>query len=468
MGADSFDEVVEQLANPREPVCVTAAAGCGKTTAIVRAVAKSEGKQLILTHTNAGVAALRSNLRKYSVPESKYRVETIASWFFKYAIAYPSMSGLTNARPTSDEWKEVYTATKDLFGYRFVRNVLQASYTGVFVDEYQDCEKQQHKIILKICEYLPVRVLGDPLQTIFRFNNNQPVDWGTDVLSRFTPLPELVIPYRWQKSGANQELGNCLRDIRIKLQNSEPVDLTVYPSITWICWSEEQEIQSCKDAVKNKKGTIAGIHQWRKNGYITASNLEGRYQSVEEMDCGDLMECVKKIEKYRNNSKFTGIASEIKNLVLKVCGNRSPFKEGDLQTSLTQLESGDISAIVEIIDKVMGNPSKQVYRGELINEMKRTVHEFATGTYSSFDEAAYAARYRTRINGRNLDNQIISSTLLIKGLEFDHAIVLNADQLQNAENFYVAITRASKSLTILSAKPIVSYKQIDVADTHVQ
>ncbi|MCZ2128425.1 MAG: UvrD-helicase domain-containing protein [Anaerolineales bacterium] len=467
MGDDIFDEVVERLTHSKEPICVAAAAGCGKTTAIVRAVAKAEGKQLILTHTNAGVAALRSSLRNNSVSESKYRVETIASWLFKYSIAYPSMSGLSNARPTKDAWKEVYTATNKLFKHPFIEDILQASYTGVFVDEYQDCEKQQHEIILKICAYLPVRVLGDPLQAIFRFNDNQPVDWETDVLPHFTPLHELEIPYRWQKAGANQKLGNSLIDIRGRLQKDEPVDLTAYPSITWIRWSKEQEIQSCRDAPRNKKETIAGIHQWRNDGHSTAKSLGGEFQSIEEMDCGDLMECAKKIDKRRDDSNFVGVASEIRNLIMTGCGNRLPFQDENLQASLTRLGQGDTSMIIEILDKVMEDPNMQVYRNELFSEMKRTQHEFATERYSSFEEAAYAARYKTRIYGRSLDKQIISTTLLIKGLEFDHAIVLNANKLQNAENFYVAVTRASKSLTVLSEEPIIGYKKSEIADATV-
>jgi len=467
MGDDTFDEVVERLAYSKGPVCVTAAAGCGKTTAIVRAVAKAEGRQLILTHTNAGVAALRSSLRNNSVNESKYRVETIASWLLKYSVAYPAMSNLENMRPTGSEWGKVYAAAENLFEYPFIQDVLQASYAGVFVDEYQDCDKQHHKIILKICDYLPVRVLGDPLQTIFRFKDNQPVDWRTDVLSHFTPLSELEIPYRWRTENANQELGDSLADIRIKLRNDEPIDLAAYPSIEWLCWSEEQEIQSCQDASRTKKGTITGIHQWQGEGHSTASKLGGKFQCIEEMDCRDLMECVKKIDEHKDNKSFGGVVSEIKNLIMKGCGNRSPFQDENLQAGFILLEQGNTSAIIDILDKVMGNSSMQVYRNELFTEMKRTLQEFATEKHPSLEEAAYTARHKTRVHGRKLDNRIISTTLLIKGLEFDHAIVLNGDKLQNVENFYVAITRASKNLTVLSADPIVSYKQSGTIDTFV-
>jgi DNA helicase-2/ATP-dependent DNA helicase PcrA len=118
--SDNFSAVVGQLANAKKPVCVTAAAGCGKTEAIVRAVALVEGKQLILTHTNAGVAALRTRLRKYAIPESNYRVDTIDSWLLKYAAAYVSMSGLENIHPQGDDWGNVRTATSRLLGYPFI------------------------------------------------------------------------------------------------------------------------------------------------------------------------------------------------------------------------------------------------------------------------------------------------------------------------------------------------------------
>jgi len=111
------------------------------------------------------------------------------------------------------------------------------------------------------------------------------------------------------------------------------------------------------------------------------------------------------------------------------------------------------------MDTIIRDRNMQVYRCELLTEMKRAAQEFATGNYTSFVEAAYAARYKTRVNGRKPEVRIISRTLLIKGLEFDHALILNADKLQNRENFYVAITRGSKSLTVLSSSPAIHYSQ---------
>lgn len=461
--SNPFEEVVEQLAKATESVSVTAAAGCGKTEAIVRAVALSEGKQLILTHTNAGVAALRSRLRRYSVPVSKYRVETIASWLLKYAIAYPSMSRLTNPRPQGEAWKEVYPAVRELFNYPFIRDVLKASYAGVFVDEYQDCTQQQHEIALMISEFLPVRVLGDPLQGIFGFQDDPLVKWE-DMQGRFKPLPDLIIPYRWKKStknpNANTLLGEQLAEIRIKLLAGEPINLGDYSAIEWLEWSEEQESAVCK-AVEKRVGTIAGIHKWPEDAHKTARRMGGTYQSIEEMDCRDLMKVSRQIDEDRDKGDYQALANRIKNFVLNSCANRNPFGNRAFQKEFAELEQGDLSVISRIIKAVMDDRDMQVYRRELLTEMARSAQEFASGNYDSFEEAAYAARYRTRVNGRRPENRIISRTLLIKGLEFDHAVVLNADELENRENFYVAITRGLQSLTILStSKEIDRYARL--------
>ena len=54
-------------------------------------------------------------------------------------------------------------------------------------------------------------------------------------------------------------------------------------------------------------------------------------------------------------------------------------------------------------------------------------------------------RYMGRPVGRR---RLIGTTLLVKGLEFDHAIVFDAASLSRKE-LYVALTRGARSLTII-------------------
>ena len=80
-----------------------AAAGCGKTEEITKGVALStNGRQLVLTHTHAGVRSLRNRFRALGVPSSQYHLGTIAGWALRCAVSYPSHSGITDLTPTGD------------------------------------------------------------------------------------------------------------------------------------------------------------------------------------------------------------------------------------------------------------------------------------------------------------------------------------------------------------------------------
>lgn len=74
---------------------ITAPAGCGKTQLIAETlIAHRQSKPiLVLTHTNAGVAALRARLRRAGVPNSAYRVSTIDGFSMRLIAKFPARSG---------------------------------------------------------------------------------------------------------------------------------------------------------------------------------------------------------------------------------------------------------------------------------------------------------------------------------------------------------------------------------------
>jgi DNA helicase-2/ATP-dependent DNA helicase PcrA len=64
-------------------------------------------------------------------------------------------------------------------------------------------------------------------------------------------------------------------------------------------------------------------------------------------------------------------------------------------------------------------------------------------------------REQSRLIGRPLAKRSVGSTLLLKGLEADISVILNAEAL-NARNLYVAMTRGSSSVVICSSSPILN------------
>jgi hypothetical protein len=74
---------------------VTAPAGCGKTHLIAKALPHhSEPKPiLVLTHTNAGVVALRGRFDREGVFGKTYRLCTIDGWAMRLISTFPQRSG---------------------------------------------------------------------------------------------------------------------------------------------------------------------------------------------------------------------------------------------------------------------------------------------------------------------------------------------------------------------------------------
>jgi DNA helicase-2/ATP-dependent DNA helicase PcrA len=72
----------------------------------------------------------------------------------------------------------------------------------------------------------------------------------------------------------------------------------------------------------------------------------------------------------------------------------------------------------------------------------------------SFHDAAVTVREQARALGRPLPRRAVGSTLLLKGLEADVSVILNAADL-NRQNLYVAMTRGSRRLLICSKSQLL-------------
>src|SRR5690242_20210433 len=124
---------------------VTAPAGCGKTHLIAQALNRHKDDKpiLVLTHTNAGVAALRSRLDKAGISPRSYRLSTIDGWAMRLIATFPIRSGhdseiLTLAKP-KQHYPKIREAARSLLKAGHISDVLHATYARLIVDEYQDC-----------------------------------------------------------------------------------------------------------------------------------------------------------------------------------------------------------------------------------------------------------------------------------------------------------------------------------------
>lgn len=456
---------------------VIAPAGCGKTELIAQTVRDAQAERvLVLTHTHAGVKALRDRLLRLGVNRRAVQVDTIAGWCLRYASSYPSGSGLVSTEPVKGEWENVYDAANVLLRTRAIRSVVEASYSAVYVDEYQDCTPRQHEVVKLLADILPCRVLGDPLQGIFGFAGGT-LSWASDVESAFPRLGELSTPWRW--SGKNEALGKWLLSIRPPLIDGAPIDLSKGPTY-WAASTAENQRKVMSRLARGTSQVVA-VRKWPKDAHEFARNLGGLVTSMEEMDCNDLLgfaEVLDRVIGTRRALAVVGFAADCMTTVSSTLGSAldclrqgkvpSPSrykKNTDIVEALVALTSDDdpirVRVAMQRIEKMKG---AKLFRRELWTEAKRTVLEIEHGRFPSYRQAAWTLRNRLRYSGRALERRIVSRTLLIKGLEFEHALILRGDEFEDrhrpgdgAKHFYVAATRGAVSLSVLSPQPQLQF-----------
>jgi DNA helicase-2/ATP-dependent DNA helicase PcrA len=459
---------------------VVAPAGCGKTELIARTVKTlTGGCALVLTHTHAGVKALRDRLKQLGVKRERVHVETIAGWCHRYSRAYPAGAGNPPPEPEGAEWSEVYRGAALLIRETSaIRAVVAASYSRAFIDEYQDCTDLQHEFACALADVVPCCVLGDPLQGIFGFAGGD-LSWREDVGSKFPPLGELDVPWRWKAK--NERLGEWLLDARCRLIAGDAIDLSAAPLRRMVCSPSSQRSEAFR--LMKESGQVVAISKWPRDAHDFARHLAGAYPSMEEIDCKDLLSFARDIDGLAGTRRATRILdfasecmTEVSSELATIRGALEDERFPDPQrlrkhktvaeALIAASNNEDSGAVLSALRRIEEVPGVRIFRSELWLEAARTLIEFERGGHKSRHGAAWAIRNRVRARGRALGPRLASRTLLIKGLEFDHALVLNADAFEDArrpgdgaKHFYVAITRAARTLAVLSARDTVRFSK---------
>lgn len=462
---------------------VVAPAGYGKTYLIAESTARSTGRQLILTHTYAGVNALRRKMRTLGVSDRLYRIDTIASWILRLSLSYSGTSGWNEERPANNtRWNALYEACSGLLDHAFIRRIVRASYDGLYVDEYQDCSIAQHGIVLKLARDLPSRVLGDPLQGIFDFEGQSPVDWARDVEGNFECLGVLDVPHRWIQAGAG-ELGSWLQSVRRRIELGQSIDLNAGrpAAVTFKHANADPQalIRSqgnvCRFFQCERDHTVIAIHggsqEYKAKCHKLSQNLGGRFSSIEEVEGKALFSFIRKLERAQTGAaRLKEVVAFAKQCMTAVTQNlpaatrRGEYMNIRANTRNVEaahwanayLASPDSSAILGLLLALKEIPDVNVVRADLFYRALGVLNKAVLHPALSLVEAADKYHGEFRHKGRPVGRRrLIGTTLLVKGLEFDHAIVLDATSLSKKE-LYVALTRGARSLTIVSTSPVLS------------
>jgi DNA helicase-2/ATP-dependent DNA helicase PcrA len=398
-------------------------------------------------------------------------LDTIAGFALRYASSFPGTSGGILETFGRQNWLDVYRGACAVLSTDFGVTIIRASYSGVYVDEYQDCISTQHQLVVKLANIIPCRVLGDPLQAVFEFQGTSIVNWDADVFSTFERLPDLSIPWRWKDS--NPQLAQWLSQVRQSLESQRQVDLSTAPSsVYWVPKTPDNQRRICYDAMKRNQGITVAIHKWPNEAHAFARQLNGAFVSMEEVECRDLLEWADTLENTAAGPALclsliefaadcvTAVSSQLASVRRKI--EQVDFSKGRLQrhadilAELSKLNTvKEWTNILNILDKIRSVPEAVVFRPELWGDMRKAIEQRSSEPKSNLRELAWQIRDVGRTLGRSLRRRCVSRTLLVKGLEFEHCIILNADALTTKE-LYVALTRARDSVTVLSESQLLT------------
>lgn len=455
-----------------ERACLVAPAGYGKTHAIIECLKISACRQLILTHTHAGVSSLKSKIEDAGIPSARYELLTILAFAQRLAVAYTRPEYVPTPTVRNSEYFHwTLSRAKELLDCKIIGDIISVSYGGIIVDEYQDCTIAQHELIMKIATKLPLHVLGDPMQGIFCFEQNPPlVDFEAD-LSCFQRY-RLTMPYRWLKT--NPRLGQEIAELREQLSRGSQLDYSHFQEIKHVnlTYSDYKKcfIGLCASLRKEGPTVVIVSNSRNKEARRKVARLfGGRCSIVEAIDDWEFYELAQQVDgltQANAKSSFCTIAGK---LFFRSSVNEWITTSG-LKNKKDEAKRNVSRPLSAALDRMEENPSAKTFLEclhllsklpgvTLLNHEKffslSAALQGACQTGASVIDAMVKERDMVRGMGRRITRFAVGTTLLIKGLEFDNVIIVNAgykfdlQSLLGRRNFYVAISRARKKLHII-------------------
>lgn len=461
------------------PASVEMPAGCGKThllSATARHIVEGGGRVLVLTHTNAGVSAINTRLKRFGITKG-VQVLTITSFAFRLARAYPDLGHMQVPKVMVPAHSNAYIeAATRVASRKHIQAVLAASFTHLLVDEYQDCNETHHAFVSAVRAAVPATgILGDPLQAIFGFNDRL-ADWAA-VLAEYPPHPTTIKPHRW--SGHNEKLGEWILAIRPlmvpgRVVNWNNIALPVGVTFQNIAGNQRGVTQAAFTPYPEDE-TVLIIAAWPNTARTIAGTLNGTFTVLEEVAGRFMAERLGGLFATDPSAYALWLFDLTKSChcghgVLDTGTLRNRYANG--QTAGDLLESGasnragaelaigafdvvvsdpTLSNLAAAMDVIPASSALRLHSHEAWYDIQTSIRGAAARGNDAgvLHEELAKAREVLRYAGRRQRKRIISRTLLVKGLEYDHVIVADVGDHAKVNDLYVALSRARKSITIL-------------------
>jgi len=493
--------VAAALRSDQALVVVEAPAGCGKTHQAAEyahwlASRPTGGQTLILTHTHAACDVFRS---RTATLHRRVHITTIDGLVAQVGGAYHLALGLPSdtagwVRAQGDTGFELLAdkVGRLLASSKVVTSALVGRYSIVVCDEHQDANAAQHDIVMRLhAAGAKVRIFADPMQSIYvrgvKARAEHAQRWR-ELCGKADRVEELDFPHRW--ADGSPELGQWILRARLALKAGRPIDVrTERPAGLFVHWAdnlaaarrggvafETQIIRPVRKMIgaaaslmilAGQNDTVRGVSAflgrsvpiWEghtRDGLpsLVAACIAGRGNPV--AIAGAFTDFVQLVCKGFSDSAF---ADFLRAEVAAGAVKQRTRKPAQLQAlARLILASPDHVGVAQALELLVALKDGDAQFADVEIDLRREFREAMR--LATFADPASGlieiTRRRTAVRS-NMPSKFISTVHKAKGLEADHVLLLPCDKAHfgDAEEkrclLYVALSRAKKSLTVVTA-----------------
>jgi hypothetical protein len=281
------------------------------------------------------------------------------------------------------------------------------------------------------------------MQAIFGFGSNDLAKWDEQVCAYFPLADELNMLWRWINAGA-EPLGHWLLEVRQKLLRGEPIDLRAAPAaVSWVELDGTQDHQRRLVAARMRPpygdGCVLIIgDSMSPDSQRQFASQTPRAVTVEAVDLKDLVlfaknlnlaatDALERLAQFAQSVTTNVGAADLVRRVQSLAHNsaRNPATDVEM-VALGFLQSPSRRAAVDLLVELGKEGGVRTHRPAVLRACIKALQPCDGSDELSFHEAAIRMREENRLIGRPLPKRAVGSTLLLKGLEAEVAVVLNA------------------------------------------
>jgi hypothetical protein len=294
-------------------------------------------------------------------------------------------------------------------------------------------------------------------------------DWQNQILTYFPLISELTTPWRWINAD-NEELGEWVLFCRGQLSSRQSIDLNNSPpSVKWLnlTGNPQSDLQLKSRAQYNIRNNQRG-DSLLVIGDSMRSALRHQFASqnigidvVEPVDLRDLVAFADCLDTQTREVLLTSLLNTFSNLATgmgvstwstrmrSILSNTHRRAPSALEAALADyVTTKEIEKLKKLLTEIQVSSDVRVYRVAAFKAFAYAVDLVLSDQNLTLKKAMELTRERTRHRGDGrVPHTAIGSTLLLKGLETDHCLILDAQHM-NQQNLYVALSRGAKSVTV--------------------